>query len=69
MKNFMCNVNVVSDIPPSNESILKRGDEGVHKRLKCIKSLEMILYITLQRLMGLKWLTLSGKEFFGMRVM
>ena len=54
-------MNVVSDIPPSNESILKRGDEGVHKRLKCIKSLEMILYITLQRLMSLKWLTLSGK--------
>ena len=62
-------MNVVSDIPPSNESILKRGDEGVHKRLKCIKSLEMILYITLQRLMGLKWLTLSGKEVFGIRVM
>jgi len=32
----MCNVNVVSCIPPSNESILKRGDEGVHKRLKSI---------------------------------
>lgn len=36
MKNFMCNVSVVSDIPPSSESILKRGDEGVHKRLKSI---------------------------------
>lgn len=32
----MCNEDVIYDIPPFNESILKGGDEGIHKRLKSI---------------------------------
>ena len=30
--------------------------------------LEITLYMTLHKLIGLKWLTLSGQEFLGIRV-
>ena len=32
----MGNQNIVRDVPTSNKSILERGDEDVHKRLKPI---------------------------------